>query len=69
METYNWEEKENYSFEFITKNIKMEDKRFEIINKILKELDGQTVNECLDILDFIKTKINFSSILHHKVDL
>ena len=47
----------------------MENKRFEIINKILKELNGQTVDECLDILDFVKTKINFLSILHHTEDL
>lgn len=47
----------------------MENKRIEIINKILKELNGQTVDECLDILDFVRTKINFESILHHKEDL
>ncbi len=47
----------------------MENKKFEIINKILKELNGQTVEGCLDILDFVKTKINFSSILHHTEDL
>jgi hypothetical protein len=47
----------------------MKNKRLEIINKILKELNGQTVNDCLDILDFVKTKINFESILHHTEDL
>ncbi len=47
----------------------MENKRLEIINKILKELNGQTVNDCLDILDFVKTKLNFSSILNHTEDL
>lgn len=47
----------------------MENKRLEIINKILKELNGQTVDDCLSILDFVKTKINFSSILHHTEDL
>ena len=47
----------------------MENKRIDIINKILKELNGQTVTDCLDILDFVKTKINYKSILHHKEDL
>ena len=47
----------------------MKSNRIEIINKILKELNGQTVDECHDILDFVKTKINFESILHHTEDL
>lgn len=47
----------------------MENKRIKIIDKILKELDGQTVTDCLDVLDFVKTKINFLSILHHTEDL
>ena len=47
----------------------MENKRIEIINKILKELNGQTVSECIDILDFVKSHINFESILHHTEDL
>jgi|UPI0002D80550 hypothetical protein len=47
----------------------MENKRINTINKILNELNGQTVSECLDILEFVKTKINFSSILHHTEDL
>lgn len=47
----------------------MENKRHKIINTILKELNGQSVSDCLDIIDFVKTKINFSSILHHTEDL
>ena len=47
----------------------MKNKRIEVINRILKELNGQTVVECLDILEFVKTKINFESILHHMEDL
>ncbi len=47
----------------------MENKRIKIINKILNELNEQTVSECLDILDFVKNHINFESILHHTVDL
>lgn len=47
----------------------IENKRLEIINRILKELDGQTVSGCKSILDFVQSKIMFSSILHHKEDL
>lgn len=47
----------------------MKNKKIEIINNILKELNGQTVYECLDILDFVRTKLNSSSILRHTEDL
>ena len=47
----------------------MKRKKVEILNSILKDLDGLTVVECLDILNIVKVEINYSSILHHKEDL
>ncbi len=44
-------------------------KKVEILNNILKDLDGLTVVECLDILNTVKVEINYSSTLHHKEDL
>jgi hypothetical protein len=47
----------------------MENKKFEIVNKILKELNGQTVEECLDILEFVRIRFNKSSVLNYSEDL